>query len=433
VAYGSLTKAERSRRHGLVAERLAAHAPEADAGSVAYHAEQAWLLGRSKARAGGDRRAAAVAATWLIRAGGRAFAHLPATAEDLFGRAATAARAAGDDAALAEALVGRAESSIETGEHRSAARDAARARTLAAAAGRPDLRARALLALGRHASDMSDVGRARRILEEAGSLFERAGDELGRAWTLQRLSEAARFEPIGAQVDLLQRSLTLFERAGDAWGCATAVLDSAYLLSIVGGSRYREAITAARRLADERDDPRTRASVLRTEAFHAFFSRRFPTALRLARRARPLGAEAGDRWLEVEAMLVEAFAAGASGVPDVAEPLVRELSSIAAAANADHLKAMTLLAGVRSSLAAERPVQARRRCSEARRILTDLGAEPELVDVDIAEAEMLLRAADAPAAAEHAARAAERAHRSDCALLERWARAVRREAVAATR
>jgi hypothetical protein len=89
---------------------------------------------------------------------------------------------------------------------------------------------------------------------------------------------------------------------------------------------------------------------------------------------------------------------------------------------------MTSLAGVRSSLAAGRPIQARRRCSEARRILTDLGAEPELVDVDIAEAEVLLHRGKGAMAAERAAAAADRARRNDCALLERWARAVEREA-----
>ena len=125
---------------------------------------------------------------------------------------------------------------------------------------------------------------------------------------MQRLSEAARFEPISVQVELLSQALPLFERAGDAWGSATAVLDSAYLLSIVGGPGYREMLERARALAEERGDPRTRASVLRTEAFHAYFSRRFATAVRLARRARPLGAETGDRWLEVEALLVEASA-----------------------------------------------------------------------------------------------------------------------------
>ena len=433
VAYDRLTKAERARRHRLVGERLALHGSPAEPGQTAHHLEQAWLLGRTKAAPAGDPGDAAAAARWLVTAGGQAFAHLPVAAEDLFGRAAAAARAAGDDALLAEALAGRAESAIETGRHPAAARDAARARKLAAGLGRDDLRARALLALGRHASDMSEVVRARRLLEEALALFEAAGDGQGRAWALQRLSEAARFEPISVQVELLALALPLFERAGDAWGSATAVLDSAYLLSIVGGPGYREMLERARALAEERGDPRTEASVLRTEAFHAYFSRRFATAVRLARRARPLGAEIGDRWLEVEALLVEASAAAASEPAEVAEPLVSELLSIARDAGADHLRAVALIAGVRTSLAADRPVQARRRCTEARRILTDLGAESELVDVDIAEAELWLRTGRPERAVEVAARAAERARACDCTLLERWAHGVRREAVAAVR
>jgi class 3 adenylate cyclase len=433
VAYDRLAKAERARRHRLVGERLAAHGSGSDPGAAAHHLERAWLLGRTKAAPSGDAGDAAAAARWLIAAGGQAFAHLPAASEELFGRAAAAARAAGDDALLAEALAGRAESAIETGDHPAAARDAGRARRLAADLGRDDLRARALLALGRHASDMSEVGRARRFLEEALALFEAAGDEQGRAWGLQRLSEAARFEPIGVQVELLGRALPLFERAGDGWGSATAVLDSAYLLSIVGGAEYQEMLGRARVLADERDDPRTRGSVLRTEAFHAFYSRRFATAIRLARRARPLGLEAGDRWLEVEALLVEASATAASQPAEAAEPMVAELLAIAGAAGAGRLRALALLAGCRSSLAAGRPVQARRRVAEARRILTDLGAEPEIVEVEVAEAELLVRTGRPTPALEVAARAARRARVCDCALLERWANAVRREALAATR
>ena len=94
---------------------------------------------------------------------------------------------------------------------------------------------------------------------------------------------------------------------------------------------------------------------------------------------------------------------------------------------------MALIAGVRTSLAAERPVQARRRCTEARRILTEFGAESDLVDVDIAEAELWLRTGRPAQAVEVAVRAAERARACDCTLLERWAERVRREAVAAAR
>ena len=94
VAYDRLTKAERARRHRLVGERLAMHGSPTEPGQAAHHFEQAWLLGRTKPAPAGDPDDASAAARWLITAGGQAFAHLPAAAEDLFGRAAAAARAA---------------------------------------------------------------------------------------------------------------------------------------------------------------------------------------------------------------------------------------------------------------------------------------------------------------------------------------------------
>jgi hypothetical protein len=172
--------------------------------------------------------------------------------------------------------------------------------------------------------------------------------------------------------------------------------------------------------------------VLRTESVHAYYSRRFATAVRLARRARPLGAEAGDRWLEVEALLVEASAGAAAGDP-ATEALIADLLKIARDAGAVRLRALTLLAGTRSSLAADRIVQARRRWAEAMRIFTDLDAEPEIAEAEVAEAELRLGTGDAIRAAEVAASAAERAGRFDCVLLQRWALAVRREALAAAR
>jgi hypothetical protein len=78
-------------------------------------------------------------------------------------------------------------------------------------------------------------------------------------------------------------------------------------------------------------------------------------------------------------------------------------------------------------------VQARRRWAEALRIFTDLDAEPEIAEAEVAEAQLRLRTGDAERAAEVAASAAERAGRFDCVLLQRWARAVRREALAAAR
>jgi hypothetical protein len=431
VTYDSLPKAERATRHHEVGTWLRDRGDE-DAAAIAYHFERAWTLGRSKAAPAGDQRAACEAATWLLQAGAAAFAHRPDAAEELFSTAASAARAGDNDALLAEALAGRAESLIELGRHAAAARDASRARSLAASVGRDDLRARALLALGRHASDLSRVARAKRLLHEALTLLP-ADDTQARAWTQQRLSEAARFEPIPAQLAPLRDALPLFERAGDAWGLASIVLDMAYLLSIVGGTEYREALDRAQRLAKDRADPRTEASVLRTEASHAYYARRFDVAIRLARSAQPLGHAAGDRWLEVESLLLETLATSASRPSEETEPLVKRLLAIADEVGTRHLRAIALSAGARSSLAGGRTTQARRRVNEARAILDELGAEPTIAEVEIVEADLQLALGHPDRAADAADRAAERAHAYGYTLLERWARATARDARTAAR
>ncbi|MDP9295680.1 MAG: hypothetical protein M3O88_03150, partial [Actinomycetota bacterium] len=87
----------------------------------------------------------------------------------------------------------------------------------------------ALMALGRISADLAEVSRPENLLREALGLFEVAGDAQGRAWTLQRLSEAARFRGLKEQVELLRHALALLEDVGDAGGRSTVALDLAVL------------------------------------------------------------------------------------------------------------------------------------------------------------------------------------------------------------
>ncbi len=421
VAYESLPRAERAAKHRIVADWLRSRRESrADAAALAHHFEQAWLLSRSRTGPDSDPEVPGLAASYLNRWGAVAFAFQPRQAEEIFVRAAAAAQAAGNTAALSEASVGRAECLVELARHPEADLEAGHALELAETIGRQDLRARALLTLGRSNSDIANIDLARRQLDEALTMFEAAKDTQGRAWTLQRMSEAVRFEGIAPQVDLLRRSLALFVRSRDVFGRMTVLLDLAYLLSIVGGEEFDEHIRQAREIAEEQGDERSRANLLRTSAYNSYYSRMFRAAIRDARAAQPLAHEAGDRWVEADSLLIEALAGGVALPPEEAEQLSRKVISIADRAGARHLRAMGVLASARPALRAGRPDLAKRRLTQARKILIEVGAEAETAEVDLIEAEVFLAVGD-PRAAGSASRAEEAARAGGWTLLEVWA------------
>jgi tetratricopeptide (TPR) repeat protein len=377
-------------------------APAEPLATIAQQYEQAWTLWREPP--GGDRGPprdlASTAADYLARWADDVFAYRPRFAASLFERSLAILRAGperADQTALARLLTGRAESLIVLGRQRDAVADSEEAERLARRSRDPRSRARALLALGQARSFLGEVEVARTLLEHARRLFEQDGDLRGQAHALERLAVAARLHDFDLQVDLYRRAHALFEEAGDRHGLAAVSQVLAYLLTWIGGREFEDRFAEARRIADEQGDTRSRASLARTYGYACWYRGEYDEAISAARGAGPDAALAGDRWVEVDALLLEAMATSVAGNAADGERLSTTLRGIADRAEAPRLKALALLVGVRPALRAGRLGLARRRLSSAARLLDQIGAASnERIEVCLVEAGFHLDRGDWP-------------------------------------
>jgi len=95
--------------------------------------------------------------------------------------------------------------------------------------------AAALNNLGLSVAAAGDVGRARALIEEARTIFERGGDEIGALWSFNHLGDVARRAGDASEARrLYQASLEGFTRVGDAWGVARSAADLADLSAEMG-------------------------------------------------------------------------------------------------------------------------------------------------------------------------------------------------------
>jgi len=409
VAEAGLTHAERAAGHATVATRLEERGNLAGA---ARHALTALDLSSSRLRTERADEAARAALGW----GNRAFGTSRREAEEAFGHAAGAARltrAPRRDVLLASALSGRAEARIDLARHEEARADAGEALRCAERIGDETANAVAELALGRVASDLGDIQHAEPLLRDALARFERTHDLVGQGWAWHRLSEAARFGDRSSELPALEHAVRLFSKGRDRVGLRTALLDLAFLLVLTGGAAFDRALARARREVARSGDPRSRSTLLLIESTHAFWSGRPGESLRLARAARGPARDAGDRWNEVNSMVMEADALAAlpSRDPQEAARLAAAIVSIARAARARHLEAFAVALGALPAARIGRVPDARRRITRARRLMKDARADADLVFIDVASAEVELvagradRAARDALAAEEAARA----------------------------
>ena len=166
------------------------------------------------------------------------------------------------------------------------------------------------------------------------------------------------------------------------------------MLTVAGGREARDWLARATRLVARSGDERGAASLRRAAAYDAWYRGDLDAAMRAARDARPQAAETGDRWVEVDSLLIEALVRSVAGPVAEAERLVGELLRIADSVGTRHLRALALAAGARPALRAGRPRQATRRTSTARRILVELGVTMELAEVDMTQAGVLLDRGD---------------------------------------
>lgn len=399
VAYESLPRTERAVRHRMTADWLRERLGDAAVATVAHQYELAWELERRTVRqaavgeSGGSpgRGTAGLAAEYLRRWGDAVFGVQPRLAGTLYGRGLTIVAAEPDalaDEQLARLLSGQAEALGELGRLQEATEVAERALAMAAPTGLTDTHGFALLALGRTRSNLGQVAVARDLIERALAVFGATGNDLGTARAFHRLGEAQRFDDFPGELDSYRRAYALYDRSRPER--ELVAVDMAYLMTVVGGHRARVWMTRAAHLVARSGDERGAASLRRAAAYDAWYRGDLDAALGAARDARPQAAEAGDRWVEVDTLLIEALVRSVAGPAAEAERLVRAVLRIADAAGTRHLRALALAAGARPALRSGHPRRATRRLATARRILVELGVTMELAEIDMTTAAVQL-------------------------------------------
>ncbi len=392
VAYESLPLSSRATKHLQVVawmEDVHGRFVQEPVAELAHHAGRAYDLRASQEPGGSEASdTAGLAAEALVRWADQLLAHEPLRAEAVYARAGRIAdheRGAVAARVQSRIRVGHAQSLIYLGRHRDALSEARRAKANAERADQQNERALALLAIGWAESNLGETVLARRRLAAAFAFFETSGDTVNQARSLQRLAETYRYEDYARTVDLWERANALLRSEGSPAERAGSASVLAYILTVQGGRRFREAYREAERLTAEHGDL-ARAGLLRTAGYHAYYQGDLVRALDAVRAAQPLARRAGDRWVEVDAQLMEAMVASASLDPQDGQALAARIVGVAKEVGARHLLAMGQLWGARASLRAGRPSAMRHRVRTARELLAGLGVTWEMAEVDLVEA-----------------------------------------------
>lgn len=363
VAYRSLPRAERARRHMEVARWLrGAHGVRREpVASIAHHLEQACLLSHSRTGPAPPAEITRQAFTYLARWGDRTRALQARAAEQIYARALAVAADPGSPAPpgrVIDVQIGRAECLIEMGRHREAIDLAGRGLHLAEELDDRHRVAAALLALGRAESDVGHDGTARRLLDLARERFEQLGDVRGQAWALHRLSETWSSSDYGREIEDLKESYRLFQRARDRLGRAVVAQDLAYLFTPIGGEEFSSWYEAARRLSEDETDLRSRADLQRTRGYHCLYAGLNAEAFRTMKAAAPICAEAGDRYAEADALIVAATAALVVADPSEAAGLASRGMEIGRELSSSRIQIAAHLATARASIRLGAPREA---------------------------------------------------------------------------
>ncbi len=384
VAYASIPKAARAQTHLEIARWLRERTDQ-DPEAIAHHYESAWRLLHTRTGPPPAPEVAELAVRYLRMSADEAFGYQARTAEALYVRALHVAEAPGsevDDAEHARLLIGRSEALEEMGRNREAIEHATKAHEFARRSGERDLQARALLARGR-------PERSRPLLQRALALFEEAGDVGGQGWAHLGISETWADEDYRHELEYLGRAYDLLTTAGQSVGRSVVAQDLAYLLTVVGGAEFQRWYGECRRLATNEGDLRSRAALLRTRGYFEHYRGRHHEAIRLMQEARPIAAEAGDRFTEADTLVIEAMARTCIGPQDQAQRLAEAAVRTGREMESDRVVALGLLAGARAAMRSARPsVAARRLGAAVRRLLPP--TRLDILDAHLVTAELSL-------------------------------------------
>ena len=342
VAYESLPRSERARKHLEIARWLTEDAGHDDPAMLAHHFESAWLLLRTRTGPPPPSEVSSLTVQALRRHAEESFAYQARATESLYARALRVADAAASgvgDVERAGLLVGRSEALQEMGRRRAAIEHAIRAHDLARRSGHRTLQARALMARGRSE-------RSRPLLQRALALFQESGDVGGQGWARLWISDTWADEDYRQELGELRLAYDLLSAAGETVGRSLVAQDLAYLLTVVGGGEFRRWFEESRRLAKE-GDLRSRCGLLRTSGYFEHYRGRHVEAIRLMQQARPIAVEAGDQFVEADTLVIE----------------------VGHEMEADRVVALGMLASARAAIQSGRPAIATRRLRSAVKLL----------------------------------------------------------------
>jgi class 3 adenylate cyclase/tetratricopeptide (TPR) repeat protein len=247
VAYGTLTKLDRARRHAGIAAWLESHHEgdwsDADVDRLARHygvaAELVDELG-STDEVPADTREKAVG--WIGEAARRAQRHevLP-VADRLFTQALTLLGDESSDRQLG-LLLGRSQVRAEAWDLDGARADAELALATSVELGEETCHARALLRLGDIAQKAGDTDLAVRTLETAADRFVALGDELGSGEAMRLIGMAEMFSGnYPAAKRSVEAALEAFRQVGSTRGEAWALQNLAWIAFSTGRTEEAEA------------------------------------------------------------------------------------------------------------------------------------------------------------------------------------------------
>ena len=303
VAYTTLTKAERARRHAALAERLAgmARATEREdeyLDRLAHHfrvaAELAAELGRVEGVPADIRERALHA---LEKAAGRSEARGTTLASIyLFDQALRLV--GGDGGAQRRLLLGRAHARAELRQLAEARADVHEVLSNAEIAGDRASKARALTTLGDVEWKEGQFSNSLATLDKAIRLWRDVGDAHGEGTALRYRGMNHMFagDYVDAEADF-SAAMTIFQGVGDRRGTAWALQHLAWITFIRGDTDTAEKrLSASAALFAEINDVTGQAWALGLLGWVRFIEGRLDDAEALGREVIEIARQAGDRW-----------------------------------------------------------------------------------------------------------------------------------------
>ncbi|MCB1005223.1 MAG: tetratricopeptide repeat protein, partial [Acidimicrobiales bacterium] len=306
VAYGTLTKGDRARKHEGIATYLEQHpgaAPdERVVDIVAHHFHVAATLAAEMGDVPNLRPDVGERAQhWLLEAARRAErADLHQNAARLYGQAVDLATDLGRPETAIGAVLGRAHALAELRDLGAARADVGRALTAAESSGDRTVLARALVVLGDIEWREGDHAAAVATLDRAIDVFQELGDRQGLAKALRSRGMADLM--VGSHADVpatLEAALAASREVGDVRGEAWALQNLAWIAFVAGDPGVAE-----RRLAEaiaKFEDIGDKGGLSWAYGLMAWIKFRLgdvPAADALVDRVLPEARERGDDWGE---------------------------------------------------------------------------------------------------------------------------------------